>query len=83
MNSFFIAVSQSSPKGGEPSGKTRSFFMMITGIYKHIGRGKGVSTYKQGKTKWLLVTIVQKKSPVTYLVKLGSLKRLSCGSFAV
>jgi len=27
---------------------------------------------KQGKTKWLFGTIVQQKSPVTYLVKVGS-----------
>ena len=31
---------------------------------------------KQGKTKWLFGTIVQQKSPVTYLVKLGFRKRL-------
>ena len=31
---------------------------------------------KHGKTKWLSGTIVQQKSPVTYLVKVGSRMRL-------
>ena len=31
---------------------------------------------KQDKTKWLFGTMVQQKSPVTYLLKLGSQKRL-------
>ena len=40
----------------------------------YIERGKGST--KQSKSKWLFGTIVQQKSPVAYLVKLESRKRL-------
>ena len=50
--------------------------MMVRNPYKHLKGGEKVLVLdKCGKTKWLSGTVVEQRSPVTYVVEVGPHKR--------